>query len=253
MRTLITNDDGVDSRGLSVLATVANTSSLDDIHVAAPHTECSGSSASLYGREEYGRLSISPRELPGLPELGVRAVEASPALIAFVAAHGAFGPPPTVVLSGINHGPNTGRAILHSGTVGAALTAAAHGALAMAVSLAAADPHHWDTAEAVTARALDWLLAHGTPGTVLNINIPDLPLSQLRGLRAASLAASGAVQADIGETGDDFVTISYSEVEPDQSVDTDAGLLARGWATATVLRGPCPADDVDLAAFPTAL
>lgn len=250
MRTLITNDDGVDSRGLATLATVAHGIGLDDILVAAPHTECSGTSASLHGQEVHGRLKFTSRELSDLPGVAARAVEASPALITFVAAHGAFGPQPSVVLSGINHGPNTGRAILHSGTVGAALTAAAHGAVTMAISLASADPQHWDTAADVAARALDWLLSHGMPGTVLNINIPDIPLTRLRGLRLAPLASSGAVQAEIGESGTDFVTISYSEVEADATADTDAGLLARGWATATVLRGPCPVDDVDLSAFP---
>jgi hypothetical protein len=62
--------------------------------------------------------------LTGVPCLGV---EATPAFIVFAAFVGAFGPPPPeLVLSGINHGPNTGYAVLHSSTVGAALTATTH-------------------------------------------------------------------------------------------------------------------------------
>lgn len=245
MRALVTNDDGIDSRGLGVLARIAVEAGLDVI-VAAPHTERSGASASMTALAANGRLAVADRQWPDLPGVPIRAVEASPALIGFVAAHGAFGPPPDVVLSGINHGPNTGHAILHSGTVGAALTAATHGALALAVSLASADPRHWDTAASVAGRALRWLLESGTRGAVLNINVPDVPPAELRGLRAAPLAAFGAVQADIGEIGADFVTVTFREIRPDEADETDAGLVAQGWATATALRAPVEAGDIDL-------
>lgn len=241
----MTNDDGIDGRGLSVLARLAVEAGLDVV-VAAPHTERSGASASLTALAADGRLAVTDRQWADLPGVPIRSVEASPALIGFVAARGAFGPPPDIVLSGINHGPNTGHAILHSGTVGAALTGATHGALAMAVSLASADPRHWDTAESVARRALRWVIGSGQRGSVLNINIPDVPPPELRGLRAAPLAAFGAVQADIGESGADFVTVTFREIRPDEADETDAGLVAQGWATATALRAPVEAADVDL-------
>jgi 5'-nucleotidase len=150
------------------------------------------------------------------------------------------------VLSGVNHGPNTGHAVLHSGTVGAALTAATHGRRALAVSMAAAEPRHWETAGEVARRALGWLLAHGVEGTVLNVNVPDVPLDRLRGLRQARLAAFGAVQADVGETGEGHVTMTFSEIDAEHEAGTDAALLVRGWATATALRAPCESADVDL-------
>ncbi|MBH0121221.1 5'/3'-nucleotidase SurE [Rhodococcus sp. HM1] len=249
MRALVTNDDGIDSRGLGVLARLAVEAGLDVV-VAAPHTERSGASASLTALAEDGRLAVTERQWPDLPEVPIRAVEASPALIGFVAAHGAFGPAPDVVLSGINHGPNTGHAILHSGTVGAALTAATHGALALAVSVASADPQHWDTAEQVSRRALEWVIESGQRGSVLNINVPDVPPDEFRGLRLAPLAAFGAVQADIGEIGKEFVTVTFREIRADERDETDAGLVAQGWATATALRAPVEAADVDLEALP---
>jgi 5'-nucleotidase len=144
------------------------------------------------------------------------------------------------VLSGINHGPNTGHAILHSGTVGAALTGATHGTLALAVSLATSNPRHWDTAEVVCRQALDWIVENGTPGTVLNVNAPDIPLDELKGLRPAPLAAFGAVQANVGEADDGFVTVTFAEIH------ADAGVLVRGWASATALRAPFEAVDVDI-------
>ncbi len=134
-RCLITNDDGIDSDGLRVLAEVALEAGLEVI-VAAPMQESSGASASITAIEEDGHFVVEPRTLPGLEgACTVLAVGGLPAFIALTGMRGAFGPTPDIVLSGINNGPNTGYAVLHSGTVGAALTASTFGARAMAVSL----------------------------------------------------------------------------------------------------------------------
>ena len=159
MRALITNDDGIDSAGLRTLAQVAVAAGLK-VTVAAPDGERSGSSAAMSGLAEGGRVLVEDRTLDGLADVRTVAVQASPAMIVFLGAHGAFGEPPDIVLAGINRGPNVGRAILHSGTVGAALTAQAAGLPAMAVSLASARAEHWDTAAAVATRALTWFLPH---------------------------------------------------------------------------------------------
>lgn len=245
MRALVTNDDGVDSVGIRTLAGVVAEAALDVV-VAAPHKEFSGASASFSALQEDGRLVVHERHLPGLDGVLALGVEASPGFITFAAAHGAFGPPPDIVVSGINHGPNTGQAVLHSGTVGAALTASTFGFRALAVSLAGSAPTQFDTAAAVARRALTWLLAQDIGPTVLNVNVPDVPADRLRGLRSAPLAEFGAVQADIGETGTGYVTMTLAEIKAGTDDGTDAWLLAEGWATATALRAPCQATDVDL-------
>lgn len=135
-RVLITNDDGIDSTGLHRLALVAQRAGLA-VTVAAPLVEASGSSASLAATESDGRIELQRRNLPGLPGVPAYAVAAAPAFIAMIALDGAFGPPPSLLLSGINHGYNFGQAILHSGTVGAAFTATTQGCRAMAVSVGA--------------------------------------------------------------------------------------------------------------------
>jgi 5'-nucleotidase len=246
MRALVTNDDGIDSTGLRTLAQVASEAGLDVI-VAAPDTEYSGSSASLTALEEGGKLLMHEKSLPGLDDVRAFAVEATPGFIAFAAAYGAFGPVPDLVLSGVNHGPNTGHAVLHSGTVGAALTARTHGASALAVSCVAPDPLHWETATEMATRALDWLVENaGENPMTLSVNVPDRPLADVRGLRTARLASFGAVQADVGETGEGYVTMTFHEVDADLEPGTDAALLAEGWATVTSLAAPCEADGVDL-------
>ncbi|MEU5842417.1 5'/3'-nucleotidase SurE [Rhodococcus sp. NPDC047139] len=253
MRALIVNDDGIDSPGLLLLARVAVDAGFD-VQVAAPHVERSGASASLTALQDEGKLLLSRRPLDGLPDVESYAVEASPALITFLAAYRAFGPEPDIVLSGINLGPNTGHAILHSGTVGAALTAASHGARAVALSLNGTEPSQWETAELVAQRALDWAVEHSRPGTVLNVNIPDIPIHELRGLRSAPLAEFGAVQAEVGEVEQDgdvsrAVPVTFRAVELDESHDSDAVLVCRGWATATVLTMPFEVAEADLGAL----
>jgi 5'-nucleotidase len=246
MRALVTNDDGIDSAGLRTLAQVATEAGLDVI-VAAPDTEYSGSSASLTALEEGGKLLMHEKSLPGLDDVRAFAVEATPGFIAFAAAYGAFGPVPDLVLSGINHGPNTGHAVLHSGTVGAALTARTHGVSALAMSCVSPDPVHWDTATDMATRALGWLVENaGEDPLTLSVNVPDRPLADVRGLRTARLASFGAVQADVGETGEGYVTMTFREVDEDLEPGTDAALLAEGWATVTSLAAPCEADGVDL-------
>jgi 5'-nucleotidase len=255
MRALITNDDGVGSEGIRTLAAVAFDAGLE-VTVAAPDQERSGSSAALSALEDDGRLLVEERPIK-LPtkstddrSLSAFAVHASPAMIVFAATEGAFGPPPDLVLSGINHGPNTGQAVLHSGTVGAALTAAAHGLPSMAISLATtAAPtaaRNWATATAAAAHALAWFITHTADAYTLNINIPDIALEQLRGLRTSELAPFGAVQARVGQRGADYVTITLSENNAKASPGTDVALLHERWATATVLCPPRAERLVDL-------
>ncbi len=249
MNVLITNDDGVDAVGLRTLAQVAVDAGLD-VTVAAPDGERSGSGAAMSALETGGRLQVRRQVLgstgaagpagPGgsAEPISAFAVRASPAMIVFVAAHGGFGPVPDIVLSGINQGPNTGRAVLHSGTVGAALTAEVNGLPAMAVSLASDTPSHWETAAKAAARAVEWFVPRATVPVAVNLNVPDVPASELRGFRPARLSAFGAAQVKIGERGDGFVTVTFSRLDAEAEPDSDLALVHQGWATVTALRGP---------------
>lgn len=249
---LVTNDDGIEARGLRVLAAAAVEAGLD-VLVAAPHVERSGASASLSALEEGGALATSRVGLDGLPGVRALAVEASPALIAFLAAHGGFGAVPDVVLSGVNHGPNTGQAVLHSGTVGAAMTGVTHGLAGVAFSLASSSATHWDSAALVVRAVLPWLVERlhgdGLGDAVVNVNVPDVPPDRLRGLREAPLASFGAVQAEVADVDGDRLAVTFSEIAAERGGDTDAALLLDGWATLTAVRAPCRSDAVDLSAL----
>jgi 5'-nucleotidase len=245
MRVLITNDDGISSEGLRTLAAVA-LAQQHDVVVAAPSDEASGSSAALTAVQSAGRIVVERRTLPGLESVPAYAVAAAPAFIALIATRGAFGDPPDAVLSGINRGANVGNAILHSGTVGAALTGRTQGRPGLAVSLASAAPEHWDAAAAVAGTVLRWL-THLHEPVVLNVNVPDLPPAEVRGIRRARLAVFGVVQMSIAEVGQGYVQLGVATGdEPEHEPDTDAGLLAAGFATVTALQPICEREDVNL-------
>jgi 5'-nucleotidase len=253
-RCLVTNDDGIDSEGLRVLARVALDAGFEVV-VAAPMKECSGASASITAVEEGGHFVVEPRTLPGLEDASaVLAVGGLPAFIALTGMRGAFGPVPDIVLSGINNGPNTGYAVLHSGTVGAALTASTFGARAMAVSInvrmytvsgagvaaTAASSPCWDTAAEFARRTLPELLG-SEPGTVLNINAPNIPLEDVKGFEQARLARFGAVQTNVAERGEGYVKLALAEIDAEYEPGTDAALIAAGYASITPLRAVCEA------------
>jgi 5'-nucleotidase len=249
-RVLVTNDDGIDSPGLHALARCALELGWDPV-VAAPVTESSGTSAGLTAAKDARQVAVERRRLPGLEEVTAYAVAAHPGLIALIACHDGFGGRPDLLLSGVNRGANVGRAILHSGTVGAALTAAVNRSRAVAVSLdteieEVPDPH-WGTA-ATMIRDLLPRVAEMAPGTVVNVNVPDRPVDEVRGLRWGRLASYGRVQSKVTQLGEDLIEVGNVVVEGELEEGTDAALLAQGYATATPLT-PVTEDEQLLSTF----
>jgi len=245
-RVVITNDDGIDSPGLHQLAKSLHEAGLTVV-VAAPSRERSGSSAGITATEEGGRIVAEERELPGLPDLCAYAVAASPAFIAMIAVRGAFGEPPDLLLSGINRGANCGNAVLHSGTVGAAFTAAIAGVRAMAVSLdvpkGKTDAElHWSTAGRLAVELLP-LLEQVPESVVLNLNVPDAPT--VAGLRQASFGGFGQVQIGLAEITAGAVRTTLEETEESPKPGTDLDLLAQGFATITPVQ-PLQEAPIDL-------
>jgi 5'-nucleotidase len=231
-RVLVTNDDGIDAPGLQALARAALNAGLD-VTVAAPATQSSGSSASIMAMESDGRIAVERRSFPEMADVPAFAVHGGPGLIVLIAARGAFGEPPDIVLSGVNHGANVGRAILHSGTVGAALTGALNGAWALAVSLdvgMSPDSYHWDAASETVVALLPELTSRAR-GTTFNINVPNNPHN--RGIREVPLAPFGIVQMALTESADRYVRLAVEELPLVAEDGSDAALLRAGWVTVT--------------------
>jgi 5'-nucleotidase len=250
MRVLVTNDDGIDAPGLAVLARTAREAGLDVV-VAAPAEQSSGASAAITAARREGRTPVEERELSGLPGVPAFAVAAQPGHIVLGALRGWLDPAPDLVLSGINHGANVGRAVLHSGTVGAALTASVLGVSGLAVSLDVAlhptGERHWSSAVPLVGRALE--LLRGAPaGTVLSLNVPDRP--EPAELRRAPLAPFGTVQARVEAAEDGPWAMHEVEVPDDPEPGSDSALLSAGYATLTALSSVGEDASVELDGIP---
>jgi len=239
---LVTNDDGIDSPGLAALARGALTAGFEVV-VAAPHVDSTGVGASVFAVAEDRRVRVHERRLPGL-DVPAFSVEGHPAFIVHSAFEGWLDRLPDVVLSGINIGANVGGSVIHSGTVGAALTATVHGRSALATSLdcglAGVADAHWETVLEVLPQTLD-LLASRPRGAVLSLNVPNLPAAEIGPLREAALATVGAVQVRIAHTSGVEgapATLQATIESPDEPSEpgSDVALLAAGHPTITELR-----------------
>jgi 5'-nucleotidase len=230
-RVLITNDDGYRAPGIRAVAPAIAALGYDVV-VVAPMLDESGVGSARAGM--LGRPIRTASEVDhGVAFTGI---EGTPALAVTMAQAGSFGPPPDLVLSGINRGLNIGVSIFHSGTVAAALTAAETGTSAVAVSLDSDQPEHWATAVTVAGEALAWI-ADEPAGTVLTINVPDRPLDQLAGVRHASLAVPKRTRlvGATAPTGEPMIQLERLQVPA--VAGTDEALLAEGFVTVTPIVG----------------
>ena len=156
MRLLLSNDDGIESPGLHILAERLRAD--HEVWIVAPATEQSAKSHSLTMGDP---LRVEERGLRRF------AVTGTPADCVYVGLHDLLPGPPDAVVSGINRGTNLGGDVHYSGTVAAAREGALQGFLAVAVSLETGGegPLHWETAASVGVRVLDAALAQ-PPGRI---------------------------------------------------------------------------------------
>ncbi|MEK6550518.1 MAG: 5'/3'-nucleotidase SurE [Pseudomonadota bacterium] len=177
MHILLSNDDGYLSPGLEQLAKAL--APLAQITVVAPERDRSGASNSL-------TLTRPLRVRRG--ENGFFIVDGTPTDCVHLAVTGLMDQQPDMVIAGINRGANLGDDVLYSGTVAAAMEGRFLGAPAIAISLVGRPPSHFATAAQVAVRLVERLRNDPLPAnTILNVNVPDLPLSALAGYEATRL------------------------------------------------------------------
>ena len=177
MHILLSNDDGYLSPGLEQLAKALAPLAL--ITVVAPERDRSGASNSL-------TLTRPLRVRRG--ENGFFIVDGTPTDCVHLAVTGLMDQQPDMVIAGINRGANLGDDVLYSGTVAAAMEGRFLGAPAIAISLVGRPPSHFATAAQVAVRLVERLRNDPLPAnTILNVNVPDLPLSALAGYEATRL------------------------------------------------------------------
>jgi 5'-nucleotidase len=237
MRILVTNDDGIDARGIKLLEEVARTFS-DDVTVVAPAEEQSGKGRSLTITQPMRIRSYDDRHhaVGGTPTDAVIA-----ALALFMKDS-----PPDLVLSGINRGSNLAEDVSYSGTVSAAMEGALAGIPAIALSQVYARPGMGDAvpfacAEAWARRALEPLiagLADWVPNTLVNVNFPAIEPERVKGVRVVRQGlrdyGDPQLQKSVDPRGYDYYWLNVGRVKH-QSVATDLELSDQGYVTVTPL------------------
>lgn len=177
LKILVSNDDGVHAPGLAHLAEAL--SSLGTVTVVAPDRNRSGVSNSLTLENPLRVITTSN---------GFFSVNGTPTDCVHVAVTGLLKEQPDIIVSGINEGSNLSDDVLYSGTVAAATEGRFLGLPSVAISLVGPRCEHYDTAAQVAKRLVQQLqLTPLTSDTILNVNVPDLPLSEIRGIQVTRL------------------------------------------------------------------
>ncbi len=246
----MTNDDGIDSVGLHVLARSMRPHG--DVVIIAPDREFSGASAAV-GALHLVQPEARREHVDGIDEAW--SLNGPPALCVMFARLGVFGAPFDLVVSGINPGANVGRSVYHSGTIGATLSGRIGNISGVAVSQSVAGVgvegqawdqmivgQHWDTAAAVAAAFVEGLVdSLPDEAVVVNLNVPNCAMHEIKGWRHARVGrepqrpvAKAELVPMVGHDGAYRVAMEWGD-ELDLPPDTDGGTVEKGFVAVTYL------------------
>lgn len=229
MHILISNDDGYLAQGINTLAEAL--SQYADVSVVAPDKNRSAASNSL-------TLDMPLRATQC--ENGFVRVDGTPTDCVHLAITGLLTHEPDMVFAGINHGANLGDDVLYSGTVAAATEGRFLGLPAVAISLASSYPKHFDTAAHVAVILMQKILNHPLPeDTLLNVNVPDLPIAELKGYQSTRLGQRHKAEAVIRSQdprGHVIYWVGPPGSEQDAGPGTDFDAIRNGYVSVTPLQ-----------------
>ena len=250
MRILLTNDDGIDSVGLHVLARAMRPHG--DVVIVAPDKEYSGAGAAL-GTLHLIKPEVHHVTVEGIDEAWT--VSGPPALCVMFSRLGAFGEPFDLIVAGINPGANVGRSVYHSGTIGAALTGRNGQVPGVAVSQAVAGSgvegqgwddmligQKWESAAAVASAFVEGLVADmPIDPVVVNLNVPNLDIADIRGWKHGRVGlepprrlSSATLERKTGFSDAYTVNMQWGEAL-DLPADSDGGLVENGYVSVSYL------------------
>ena len=228
---LITNDDGITAPGIRKLITLMK--ELGDVIVVAPDSPQSGMGHAITVNDT---IYCDPvREFQDADHKEYKC-SGTPADCVKIAVQEIMHRKPDICVSGINHGSNSSINVIYSGTMSAAVEAGVEGIPAIGFSLLDdsidADFSHCDT---FVKRITSQVLENGLPqGVVLNVNIPKLKASEIRGIKVGRQANAQWVEDFDKRTnpmGRDYYWLSGEFVNHDEGQDTDEWALANGFVS----------------------
>ncbi|MFC2005871.1 5'/3'-nucleotidase SurE [Chloroflexota bacterium] len=231
MKLLITNDDGILAEGLWTLAKELR--NIAQVVVVAPDREQSAIGTAVTLSHPLRVRSVRP----AVPEVEAYSVEGTPADSVILALEKLVKNEIALVISGINHGLNLGNDVLISGTVSAALQGYLRGFPALAISMSW-DSLHLNNAAKAAALLVEKLVSNALHSNIfLNVNLPDLPLPEIRGIKVTHLASESHI--DTIEEGHDgrrkYYWLVRQQINRNRSDMTDIGAIEQGNISITPL------------------
>jgi 5'-nucleotidase len=235
---LVTNDDGVYSPGIQLLA--KRLREIDTVVIVAPDRERSAAGHSM--------TLHRPLLIEELRE-AMYSVNGTPTDCVNIAVKGLLKEVPRLVVSGINKGPNLGDDVTYSGTVAGAIEGLLLGIPSFAVSLAAREDFLFAEAAEVALRTAEKILKDGLPGgTLLNVNVPNLPVSAMQGTKITRLGKRIYHQMTVERVdprGKKYYWIGGGEPDWEREEGTDLDAVDRKFVSIT----PLHLDMTDYASF----
>ena len=229
MKILISNDDGYLATGINVLTEALE--AVAEVVVVAPDRNRSAASSSLTLHTPLRVTRVGANRF---------SVDGTPSDCVHLALTGFLDHEPDLVVSGINHGANLGDDVIYSGTVAAALEGRFLGLPTIAVSLVGQDLENFGTAARVAAELVQKLERSALASdVVLNVNVPDRPFAELRGLRATRLGFRHKAEQILEDTdpyGRTIYWVGPAGEGQDAGEGTDFHAVEHGAASITPLR-----------------
>jgi 5'-nucleotidase len=232
MQILVTNDDGISASGLWTL--VRELKSIAQIVVVAPDREQSATGTAVTLRQPLRVQRVAPM----ITGIEAYSVEGTPCDSVILALGKLMKNSADLVISGINQGPNLGDDILISGTVGASLQGYLRGLPAIAISVANIEKPNLDNAAKLATLLAKKIDNNGLPKDIfLNINLPDLPLVEIKGIKITQPAHKTHI--DTVEEGHDgrqkYYWLVRQKLGTDADENTDIRALEQGNISITAL------------------
>ncbi len=228
-KILLTNDDGVHSEGIVLLA--AGLSSLGEVTVVAPDRERNATGHSLTLHKPLRAEEIRPR---------VFAVNGTPTDCVNLAVMSLMKEPPAVLISGINKGGNLGDDVTYSGTVSAAMEGTLLSIPSIAVSQVGDAPWLFETAVFYARRIVELIFERGLiKDALLNVNVPNLPKERIKGVAITALGKrifdSNIVIEKVDPRGKKYYWIGGDRSRWEERPNSDASAVAEGRVSITPL------------------
>ncbi|MFQ6612217.1 MAG: 5'/3'-nucleotidase SurE [Fidelibacterota bacterium] len=230
---LIANDDGIYADGIYALWEAMR--EIGNVTVVAPDTE-----KSAVGHAITLSDPIRIQEVKRGNGFRGFSVDGTPADCVKIAVQSIMDSPPDFIASGINAGANVGKSLIYSGTLSAATEGTILGIPSMAISFNSVKGGNLEPSKVIAQKLVKIILQHGLPrGTLLNVNVPTLPVEKIKGFR---ITKQGNIYfKDRFEKREDprgrlYYWMTGNVVDPDPSIDYDGKALSEGFVSITPIQ-----------------